>query len=566
MKKFVLILLSLIVVGSLLLVACTPTATETPAATAESPAVTEVPPTAAPPTAVPPTAAPTEIPTPEVIKGGTLHVVESGLVQFDPPFIADDASMHVCSQIYSYLFRLTADGEIMPDLAESWEYSTDNKTITFHLKSGYMWQDGNAVFAEGQSREVTAEDVAYSLDRSATIEGSQTASDFLSNYESVEVIDTYTVALHLKAPDALLFVAGRGLTGTGIIPKEAVEFFGDSWNVNPIGSGPWELKEYVPDDHFTLVPNEDYYIQPNLDQMVYQIIPDETVAAISMEAGDVQIMGSGSSSIYDQFASNPDVTIIQGSCPYSFNLQFAMADPIFSQIEVRQAMAHAIDGRGIVQAIVGGMYVDGCGTAGPGIPGYDETLCDKYFTYDTALAEQILTDAGWAKNADGIWAKGDQTLTFAMEAWNMTPMPDIATAVLTQLQEFGMSVELVQVEFGTWINDYFGGTGKPIMFWSGFCGDGGLNGYWGRTGLAASQGYSDEEVFTLLDNANSIVDPTERNATLMEATDKIFATYPDIPLSFAVGFELVNKKVQEYGGLFWFQNIVTDVNNVWLLP
>jgi len=146
----------------------------------------------------------------------------------------------------------------------------------------------------------------------------------------------------------------------------------------------------------------------------------------------------------------------------------------------------------------------------------------------------------------------------------MTPMPDIATAVLTQLQEFGLTVDLTQVEFGTWINDYFGGTGKPIMFWSGFCGDGGLNGYWGSSGLAASQGYNDADVFALLESANSIVDTTERNATLMEATDKIFATYPDVPLGFSVGFEVVNNKIHDYSGLFWFQNIVTDVNNVWL--
>ena len=123
-------------------------------------------------------------------------------------------------------------------------------------------------------------------------------------------------------------------------------------------------------------------------------------------------------------------------------MQFNLGEPIFKDIEVRKALAHAIDGRSILFAVFGEMTLPGCGTAGPGIAGYDEQLCDKYFTYDPELAAQTMTDAGWAKNADGIWEKDGQELAFQMEAWNMSPMPDIAAAVLTQLQEFGAKPEL----------------------------------------------------------------------------------------------------------------------------
>lgn len=566
MKKALFVLLGLLMVGSLLMAACQPKATEAPAeeapvATEEAPVATEEAPVA---TEEAPVATEAPVVTEEVIKGGTLNWMEAGVVQFDPPFIADDSSMHVVSQVFSFLFRLTADGQILPDLAESWEYENDGKTVVFHLRQGVMFQDGNAVFAEGAGREVVAQDVAYSLERQATIEGSQTAADFIGSFESAEVVDDYTVKLHLTAPDALLFVAGRGITAVGILPQEAVEQLGEDWKLSPIGSGPFEFQEYIPDDSVILVPNEDYRVVPNIDQMIFKVLPDESVAAISLEAGEIDAMGTISTSIYDQFASNEDFTIIDGNCPASFNIQFNMNDPLVGQKEVREAIAHAVDGHSIVNAVVGGLWVDGCGTAGPGIPGFDAELCDKYFIYDTELAAQILTDAGWAKNADGIWEKDGTPLALQMELWNMTPMPDIAAAVLTQLQEFGISVELTQVEFGTWIDDYFGGTGKPIMFWSGFCGDGGLNGYWGRTGLAAAQGFANEEVFTLLDEANVIVDPVERNATLMQATDLIFQDYPDIPLGFFSGAEIVNKRVNDYHGLFWFMNIVTDTNNVWL--
>jgi len=560
MKKFMFVLLGILLVGSMVLTACQPSATEEPAVEEEAPA--EEP-------------AQEEAEVEEVIEetepvaerqgvGGTLYWHEAGIVQFDPPFIADDASFHVVSQVFSFLFRLDTDGTPIPDLAESWEYENDNKTVVFHLRQGVMFQDGNDVFPEGESREVVAQDVAYSLERQATIEGSQTAADFLSAFESVEVVDDYTVKLNLKNPDALLFTAGRGITSVAILPQEAVEQLGENWSLNPIGSGPFEFSEYIPDDSVILIPNEDYDVVPNIDQMIFKIIPDESVAAISLEAGEVDEMITVSPSVFDLFAGNDNFIAIEGTCPTSFNFQFNLNDPLLSQKEIREALAHAVDGRGIVGAVVGGLAVEGCGTAGPGVPGYDPELCDKYITYDPELSAQILTDAGWAKNADGIWEKDGAPMELEMELWNMSPMPDIATAVLTQLQEFGIQVELTQVEFGTWIEDYFGGTGKPIMFWSGFCGDGGIDDYWGRTGLAASQGFANEEVFTLLEQANVTIDPEERNTLLMRATDLIFADYPSVPLGFFAASEIVNSRVQEFKGTNWYVNIVSSINNVWL--
>ncbi len=539
MKKFSYLLIALLVVTTMLLASCKPAA--------ESPAQEEA-------------AADEKM-------GGTLYVGEAAVVQFDPPFINDDASFHVTSMVHVFLFRAVLDETgaetPIPELAKSWDFEEDGKVVIFHLNEGWTFQDGNDIFAEGEGREITAEDVAYSIERMVTIEGSSAPSDLLAGFESVEVVDTYTVKLTMKEPDAILFAGGRGLSSTAILPKEAVDARGADWGLNPIGGGPFEFVEYVADDHVTLRKNEDYAIEPYLDQVIFKIIPDDDVQVISLEAGEVDVIQLPASD-FDRFENDENFKLYAQNCPYSYNIMFDLKNEMLQDIKVREAMAHAIDGRAIMRNEFGGMAVEGCGIAGPGIPGHDPDLCDL-FTYDPSLTETLMTEAGWEKNANGVWAKDGVTFSVEFEVWNMTPAPSIATAATTQLQEAGFGVTMVEVEFGTWIEDALGqNTQKPLMMWSGFCGEGGIDGYWGRTGLAPAWGYADEEVFTLLESANKIVDPEERQAILQEAHRKIYASYADIPFGFATGYEITTSRVEDWRATMWWMKPVTTVNNVWL--
>ena len=571
MKKFLTVLIGLLVMGSLLLTACQPANTnvsdegqqEEAAASEEEAAVTEEEEV---------TEAEDEVTDAQeaeeagdgVAKGGTLNWWIDASVQFDPPFIIDGPSFNVASQIYSFLFRVDADGKVLPDLAESWEYENDGASVVFHLRQGVTFQDGNDVFPEGEGREVVASDVIYSFERYMTIEGGQPSSDLVQLYDSIEEVDDYTVRLNLTQPDALLFVSGRGLTSLGIIPQEAVEYFGDTWNLNPIGSGPFEMYEYIADESVTLVANEDHYITPNLDKVVFKIIPDATVASLALEAGEIDFIQTASTTTFDQFAEMEGFTTVIGTCPWNWYVNFDFMDPLTATYEVRKAFAHSLDGASILQAVLGGLFVGGCGTAGPGVPGWDPDLCESYFAYDPDLAAQTLTDAGWEKNADGVWEKDGEPLSVTFEIWNLDPMPDIASAMLTQWQEFGFDVELVQVEFGTWIDDYYGGNQSNLMFSNGFCGDGGLNSLYGSSGLGYTLGYSNEEAAVMLDGANYIVDPEERDETLRTAQEMVYKDYVALTLGFAAGGEVISDRVHEYEGTGWFLNLVTAEANVWV--
>lgn len=493
--------------------------------------------------------------------GGTLVIQVSGLVQFDPVFVADDNSFHVISNVYSLLFRRQG-AEIIPDLATSWEYE-DAQTVIFHLRKGVMWHDANAVFAKGASREVVASDVVYSIERAIETEGTTVATDLAAGYESAEAVDDYTVKLTLKAPNALLFTTGRGLTQLAVVPHEAVEQLGEDLALNPIGSGPFKFVEYKPDESLTLERNDLYWKRPYLDQIVYKVIPDQDAAVIALETGEIDVLATVPDADFERLNSDDRFILYRRDCPSMTQLIFNMANPLFGEQQFRQAVAYALDGDAINANVYGGMHTSGCGTAGPGIPGYDPDLC-KDFGYDPEAAAAILRDLGWTDtDGDGLLDKEGEALALPLEIWSMSPMPQFGAAIATQLGEIGISVDLQTVEFGTWIADWTAGADK-VMLMSGFCGDGGMNSLWGREGFVRSMGYDDPEVFDLLERANTILDSTERDKTLQEAAKKIYGQYWAVPLGFRNSFQASRAWVHDMDATMWFQNLCTEQNNVWV--
>ena len=209
----------------------------------------------------------------------------------DPDTAASDWTFYIITNIHSMLFRIES-GQPVGDLAESWDISDDGTVYTWYIRKGMMWHDGNEVFAEGESREVTAHDVVYTLYRSYDNEASMMASDLRNIFISAEATDDYTVVLTLSAPDSIIYDKARGLTWTAIVPQEAVELYGDEYGLHPLGSGPFEFVSYAPDEEVVLRANEDYYIDPCLDEVIFKALPDVPAAMIALEAGDIDWWGA----------------------------------------------------------------------------------------------------------------------------------------------------------------------------------------------------------------------------------------------------------------------------------
>lgn len=506
----------------------------------------------------------------EPVTGGTFRVALPSVTSLNPLFIADDASFNVASQIYSSLVRssINAEGVIEPigDLAESWEYEEDGKVVIFHLRQGVTFHDGNAVFAEGEGREVVASDVVYSLELAMNTEGSTAIlPDLAAAYESIEAVDDYTVKLTLNQPNALLFSGGRGLSATVIYAHEAVEQLGEDWASTPIGSGPFEFVEYVPDDHVTLQRNEDYWMTPNLDQVVFQIIPEDSVALIALEAGEIDmILGTPEQEIA-RLREDSNFQLIGGVCPVPTQFIFPMTSAPYDDVNVRHALAIAVDGLGISKAINPQTHLDGCGTAGPNVTGFDPEMCSKYFTFDQTQAVAILNEAGYTdSDGDGVLDKDGVPLSVGIEVWSLYNMSPYGEAVATQLRDIGVQVDLQVVEFGTAIDRFMAGEPK-IQSMFGFCGEGGTPGLWGTGGFATAMGADQfPEAQALLTQSSTMVDRAERDAAVREGANELYSNYVSIPLGFVQSYSALSSRVHDFGGVLWWFNIATATNNTWV--
>jgi peptide/nickel transport system substrate-binding protein len=495
--------------------------------------------------------------------GGILNRQMMGITQFDPIYI-EDSTFYAASNIFSLLYRLDSEtGGVFPDLATSWEWE-DDSTIVFHLRKGVMWHDGNEVFAAGESREVTADDVVYSIERHVNTEGSAPPGDLRSTFESVEAIDDYTVRLHLNGPNALLFSTGRGLTKTGIVPREAVEHFGDQFGMNPIGSGPFKFVEYKPDEALVLERNELYWKRPYLDGVVYQVIPDGEAALIAFENGETDVLWQVPPAELDRLMSDSRFVLHGGSCPVQAQLIFNMNHPLWGEEDFRKAVSFALDGDAIDENVWGGMHTRGAGTAGPGVPGYVASLADKYFPYDPEGAKELLAGLGWEDtDGDGIRDKDGEPLQFTLEVFSSDTNAQYGAAIVTQLKEVGIDASVESVEVGTYVQDFQTGAEK-IFLMTGWCGDGGTNSLWGRGAFASPLGYEDAEIHDLLDEANTITDPGTLDSVLQEATEKIYSKYWGSCMGFHDFFTSSRAYVHDFPGTMWHENLVTEKNNVWV--
>ena len=372
---------------------------------------------------LPATAQDEEGPCPQM--GGTFTIGVDSILPMDPNTAASDWTFYIITNINSMLFRIES-GQPVPDLAESWEVSEDGTVYTWYLRQGMMWHDGNEVFPEGESREVVADDVVYSLMRQVEDDSSMLPSDLRNAFVSIEAIDDYTVELTLNAPDAIIYDKARGLTFTAIVAPEAIEYWGDEYGLHPVGSGPFEFVSYSPDEEVVLQANEDYYITPCLDQVIFKSLPDVPAAMIALEAGDIDWWGSVTPGDYvEQFMSNEDITVINFGCPVESRNYFSVTEAPFDDVRFRQALAVMRDGSAINAALRGSTHVHGGGTAGPGVAGYVEDLYDTYYQYDPELAASLLDEMGVVdEDGDGLRDWEGETLGIPRYSSNADPAPD----------------------------------------------------------------------------------------------------------------------------------------------
>lgn len=434
----------------------------------------------------------------------------------DPQTSQLDVSGMVQRAALDSLVFQEADGTFSPWLAESWEVSDDSTTYTFHLRDDVVFHDGEAFDAHA---------VKANFDRIVAPEtGSAQAASMLGAdfYQGTEVIDNHTVEVTFTKPYAP-FLQAASTASLGFYSPKALEASVEQLKAGgpgvTVGTGPFELTEYTPDQELVYTRNPDYAWGPHgsgaaqFETLRVEILPEPAVRAGVVTSGEADL----ASNLPPNLAVDlPDTLTVDSleypGLPYSLYLNEAYG--VFADEKVRQAFARGIDIDAAVEEIYFGQFPRAWSVLGATTPDYDASLEDSWpFDQDTANA--LLDEAGWReRDSDGIRTKDGERLSVRWIAW--TPVPDdkaaLGNAIQSDLASIGFEVVREVLEPGAYNEQY-----EPKTFdltdW-GFSGVDGdlLRSHLHTDGLQNASQVSDPEIDALLEEGIATSDLEARAA------------------------------------------------------
>lgn len=304
-----------------------------------------------------------------------------------PLLASDSASGDISGLIYNGLTKYDKNIKITGDLAESWDISPDGLKITFHLRKGVKWHDGV---------EFTTDDVIFTYN---TVINPDIPTPYSSNYgpvEKVEALDRYTLKVVYKEP----YAPALESWGMGIIPKHILEgkdITDEKYSRNPIGTGPYKLKEWVTGQKIVLEVFDDYFEgRPKIDKYIARIIPDMATMFLELKFGGIDFMGLTP----PQFKLQADTEFFNKyfqkfrypAFGYTY-LGYNLLDEKFSDKRVRQALTHAINKKDIIDGVLLGYGIPCTGPFPSESWAYNPNIKD--LEYNPEKAKILFAEAGW---------------------------------------------------------------------------------------------------------------------------------------------------------------------------
>lgn len=476
-------------------------------------------------------------PDPNAKPGGNIVITyKDDVATLDPAIGYDWQNWSMIKSIFDGLMDyVPGTTELRPGLAESYEISPDGKTYTFHLRKGVTFHNG---------REMTAEDVKYSLDRVTTPATQSPGAGFfgsIAGYDAmaagsatslsgVTVLDPATVKIELSRPDAT-FLHVMALNFSSVVPKEEVEKWGADFGKHPVGTGAFKLSDWTIGQKLLLTKNADYWRAglPYLDSVTFEVGQEPIVALLRLQKGEVDIPGDGiPPAKFTEVMNNPDEkkqVVVGGQLQTGYITLNVEMKP-FDNVEVRRAINMAINKDRIVQ-MINGRATPATQPLPPSMPGYTKEYAG--YAFDPAKAKAMLAEAGYPD--------GFQTQLYVM---NTDPNPRIAQAIQQDLAAIGVKAEIKALAQANVIEA--GGTPKTApMIWSGgmawiadfpdpsnFYGpilgcagavEGGWNWSW----------YCNKDLDAEAAKADSIVDPAKQDERLALWSDVYMKIMQDAP-------------------------------------
>jgi len=500
--KKILSLISLMIVMAFALTACggnqeKPSSGEQPGQSSETPA-----------------AAPAQ-----VLKYGT----DAEPVGLDPHTVSSTSSIRIFRQIYDTLIDVDTEMNFIPSLAESWE-QPDDLTYIFKLREGVKFHNG---------REMTAEDVKYSFERVLNPDTAAIGKSYYDSIDSIEVVDTYTVKFTLKEPFAPFMTNLTSLYGA-IVPKEVVEENGNLMQ-KACGTGPFMLKEWIPDNKVILEKNPDYFVEgePRLDAIEYYVMTDESARVAALRTGSVDVIKLPASSI-PLVEGNADINILEyQSNDYSY-VGFNLDLDKFKDVRVRQAISLAINRQEIIDLVYdGNAKVTGFVPEAMGRWAID-FQAEELYQQNIEKAKQLMAEAGYADGFETTIAVG------LLDDINAT-----GEVLQKQLEQIGIKATIQNLESGQYVDAWKNRTHEMMVGRNGAGTDPNraVAFFFSSTGSANVWGYSNPEVDELCNQGKVTVDEAEREAIYKEAQKLIVNDVPNLFIASPMEYYFARKNV-----------------------
>ncbi|NLW17584.1 MAG: hypothetical protein GX033_08100 [Firmicutes bacterium] len=445
---------------------------------------------------------------------------------FHPELLTSDYDSSVADLVYETLVTFTPNFEYEPALAERWEISEDNRSVTFYLQPEAKWHDG---------QPVTAEDVKFSLmfvghkdytgPRYSNVEQIVGMDAWhkgeADDVEGIEIIDEKTIKITTVQPfGPFLYQIG----GRYVLPKH---IWGDvevatadqrrDLLENPIGSGPFVFKEFVKDQYVALEANEDYWGgRPKVDGIVIQAVSQDTAQAQIIK-GEIDIMSvSDFNPTTIKALEDAGVQIKTAGLVAVQYMGVNHRIPDFQDKRVRQALAHAINRQSIVDDL---LYGEGNVADNPfpktiwAYPG-DDVI--KHYNYDPERAIELFQEAGYTYE-NGVMSKDGKPVKWTLKYPSGNKVREKAAELIHQnLKDIGIEIELMLMEFQALSDACAQGDFHLFLMGMGTSFDADQLYIWGPGSTFNYGGWSSEKSLELLRKGVSVVDIEERKPIYKE--------------------------------------------------
>jgi peptide/nickel transport system substrate-binding protein len=384
------------------------------------------------------------------VDGGTLRVAAGAEPDVLNSLITTSGySGRILALVNDGLVGMNENLEWEPALAESWTWSADGLALTFHLRAGVRWSDGEPFSA-------------YDVQRSYELFiDSRIASSRRSNFEDIEsmtAVDSHTVRVDfIRRSRDQLFNANLSLLPAHVVddldPAEV-----ESWSLNrdPVGLGPFRLERWDAGERMVLVRNPHYWgPASHLDRVVFLFTPDPTVRLLRLETGEVDMLEDIPLKDYERIRrTSPEIRIYPVSGRRFGYLNYNVRNPFLADARVRRAISHAVDRRAFTENLMYGHAQPAASIIVPALAwAHDAELAPH--ALDRAEAARLLAEAGFADDdGDGVLDRDGVPFEIRITTRTGDPVRENGILILQEnLARVGIRVKLRLMEMSAALDE-----------------------------------------------------------------------------------------------------------------